>query len=198
MRIGIDIDEVLADQMTGLIQFHNASYGTTLARDHFRSSKFWETWGGTREEAIQKVFAYYQTPYFRDLKPVVGSQEVVDNLKRNHELHLVTGRQNEISDATHEWVLRHFPNCFLGIHFANHYSNTGSPKSKSEICDSLGIEMLIDDTLDYALECASPNRTVLLFDSPWNQRQELPQGIHRIQHWKEVLDFFSSSFYTDS
>jgi uncharacterized HAD superfamily protein len=189
MKIGIDIDEVLADQLSSLIRFHNDSFGTTLARDHFRSSKFWETWGGTREEAIRKVYDFYQTPYFRDIQPVDGSKEAVGRLSRDHELHLVTGRQNDIATLTQDWIRRHFPNRFSGIHFANHYSNNGFPQSKAEICDALGIEFLIEDTLDYALECARPNRKILLLDYPWNQTNDLPEGIHRVHSWKGVLDF---------
>ena len=56
MKIGIDLDQVLADLLPALIEFHNFTYGTVLTEKQFNSDKFWEVWGGTREEAIKKVY----------------------------------------------------------------------------------------------------------------------------------------------
>jgi len=189
MKIGIDLDDVLADFLSAVIEYHNAAYGTSLEREQFKSYKYWETWGGTRNEAIQKVYDFYKTPYFKNMKPVAHSQEAADILKQNNELLIVTSRQYDIAEATREWINRNFPDVFSDVFFANHYSQNGSSKTKKQICDSHGVDVLIEDYPDFALECINPERKILLFDCPWNRDSKLPQEIYRVHSWEEILKF---------
>ncbi len=188
MKIGIDLDEVLADFLSALIEYHNATYGTSLVREQFQSYRFWETWDGTREETIQKVYDFHKTPYFRNMKPVIGSQEAVGILKQNNDLFVVTSRQNDIVETTREWIAKHFPDIFSGVFFANHYSQNGSSITKRQICDSVGVDVLIEDSPEYALECLDAKRKVLLLDCPWNRYSELPRGTYRVNSWDEIIE----------
>jgi len=188
MKIGIDLDEVIADFLPALIEYHNTTYGTHLNREQFQSYKFWENWGGTREEAIQKVYDFHQTPYFKNIKPVMGVQETIDILKQNHELFVITSRQDKVAEATKEWIAQHFPNTFSGVYFANHYSQTGEPITKNKICDSLGIDIMIEDSPEYALECFQPNRKIFLINCPWNKDTDLPEEVFRVNSWEEILN----------
>ncbi|MBN2880651.1 hypothetical protein JXM83_01240 [Candidatus Woesearchaeota archaeon] len=188
MKIGIDLDEVLADFLSTLIEYHNINYGTSLIREQFKSYRFWETWGGTREDAIQKVYDFYQTPYFKNIKPVLDSQKAVDILKLNNDLVVVTSRQNDIAEATREWIAQHFPNTFSEVYFANHYSQNGSSTTKKQICDSLGVDVLIEDSLEYSLECLNINRKIMLLNCPWNISSELPKEIYRVNSWKNIIN----------
>jgi uncharacterized HAD superfamily protein len=187
MKIGIDIDEVLADYLSALIRFHNELYGTCLAPDQFKTYRFWETWGGTKEEAIQKVYDFSGTSQFKNIVPIQGAKQAIQTLRGNHTLHLITGRPDDLAEGTREWVERHFPDTFSSLNFANHFSKVGAPRTKSEICDALKVDFLIEDILDYALECVTPNRTVLLLDNPWNQHSPLPKGIRRVRSWEEIV-----------
>ena len=193
MKIGIDLDEVLADFLPALIEYHNATYRTSLVIDQFRTYRFWETWGGTREGAIQKVYDFHSTIYFKNMKPVAGSQEAVNILKRNNDLIVVTSRTADVAEKTREWIAQHFPNIFSWIYFANHYSQNGSPRTKKEICNSEDIDLLIEDSLEYALECLTPQRKVLLLDCPWNSGSELPRGICRVNSWTEISSAVSAT-----
>jgi uncharacterized HAD superfamily protein len=90
---------------------------------------------------------------------------------------------------TKEIVNKHFPKVFKGIHFTNAFPKDGSKTiSKLEACDKERIDVLIDDNLKFALECAKEHRKVLLFDSPWNQAKELPKEIHRVYDWEEIVE----------
>lgn len=199
MIIGIDLDEVLASHLAAVIDYHNATHGTALTREQFHSPRFWEVWGGTREEAIRKVDAFYQTPYFKESLPMPGAQEAIRALAEQHTLHVITARPETIADDTQAWIDRHFPGLFSGIHFANHYSISGVERTKLSLCDALHVELLVDDSPDFALECVSPQRPVLLLDHPWNRAAPLPPGIHRCQSWAEVvvkIDKIQSPFGT--
>jgi len=42
MKIGIDLDEILAEFLTAAIQYHNNIYNTNFTKEQFHSYKFWE------------------------------------------------------------------------------------------------------------------------------------------------------------
>ncbi|MBI2667033.1 hypothetical protein HYX13_05460 [Candidatus Woesearchaeota archaeon] len=191
MNIGVDVDEVLADFVPALIAFHNTAYQTSFTREQFSSYRFWEVWGGTREQAIEKVYLFYQTSYFQQIVPVKGSQRELEKLKSfgpENSFYIITSRQKDISEATNSWVKQHFPNIFSEIFFTNHYSRSGKVKTKKEICEILEIDLLVEDSLDYALECSAPSRRILLLDCPWNQKNPMPPEIQRVFSWSEIAE----------
>ncbi len=59
------------------------------------------------------------------------------------------------------------------VYFGNHFALEGASRKKSEICASVGAQVLIDDNVGYALECAHRGISVLLFDweggYPWSK-----------------------------
>ena len=187
MKIGIDLDEILADFLSAIIKYHNLTYGTKLERGQFSSYGFWKTWGGTKEEAIQKVCDFYKTPFFKNIQPVSGAKKAISTLRQNNDLFIVTSRHDDVIDQTMKWVEGHFPNTFTDIYFANNYFQGGASKTKVQICDEIGANILIEDSMEYALECVNSKRKVFLLDYPWNQCPELPQGISRFSSWDEIV-----------
>lgn len=186
--IGIDLDEVLGHFLPAFIEFHNNTYGTDLKPEQFHSYYFWEILGVTKENSIQKVYDFHKTPYFKNIKPIKGSKESLEILKKNNKLFIITSRQNSIADETNRWVENNFPNIFSGIYFTNNFSEYGDVKTKAEICDNLRIDVLIEDSFLFAAECLKPNRKILLFDYPWNKHLVLPEEIERVHSWEEVME----------
>lgn len=187
MKIAVDLDEILAEFLSSVIAFHNDAYNTNLKKTDFHSYKYWEVWGGDRAEAIQKVYEFHQTPYFQNIKPVAGAIEAIKILKEKHELYVITSRQDEVSLATKKWLDQYFQDTFKEIYFTNHYSQTNANKKKSDFCDSLNVDVLIEDLPEYAQECLKPNRKIILFDYPWNINTVV-SGISRVKNWTEALE----------
>jgi uncharacterized HAD superfamily protein len=160
MKIAIDIDDVLANFMQALITYHNKIYRTNLAKEHFTTFDLSKTWGGTQEEAVNKVFKFYETEEFTNVEVIKGAKNAVHALKQQHELVIVTARPEDLRNKTEEWIHRHFPTVFSEIHIANRFSKSGPKMTKAEICEKNGVTMLIDDSLDYALESVTPDRRV--------------------------------------
>lgn len=191
MRIGIDLDEVLADFNSGLIKWHNEKYGTSLKRENFISYFFNQVWGGTIEETIIKVNDFHHSEYFEKLSPVEASVEAIPILSRENDLFIITSRPDFLENETERWVNYFFEKQFKEIfHSSNHYSQaTNSGKTKLQICRDLGVSVLIDDSLNYISQCASTEVNGLLFGNyPWNQNGHLPSNIFRTNNWKEVLE----------
>ncbi len=187
MNIAIDIDEVLAQFLQGVIDYHNHTYKTNLVADQFKSYYFWETWGGTREQAIKKVADFSKSDFYTNIKPVDGAQEAIQTLKQNHSLFVVTARPETMEKETLSWLNRHFPDCFQEVVFTNHWADGCEAISKGDVCDRFGAELHIEDNIDYAKECLNGKRHVLLMDQPWNQSNSLPDGVTRVFSWEEIL-----------
>lgn len=187
MLIGVDLDGVLVDFMSSFLNYYNHVYGTNLTRDQIYTYDLWKIFGETREKAIQKISDFYKTHHFNSLEPIQDSIEAIDTLKQNHDLVVITSRHNDIIEGTKRWLEKYFPNKFSEVYLTNQYSLDEDYRRKSDICLDLGINVLIEDSLDYAKECI-PKTRVLLFDQPWNQSQKLPESITRVKSWKEILD----------
>ena len=189
MKIGVDLDEVLAGLLSPVVAFHNDKYGTSLSREKFLSFKFWEVWGGTEEETSKKLHEFYKTHYFRNMLPVSDSRKGVSILAKGNELFVLTSRPKVLYNETLEWIEKHFTGKVSGGYFTNEFEKkVGDVKTKSEICAELGIGLMIEDFLGYAVECASNGIKVLLLDCPWNQSDNLPAGVTRVHSWQEIVE----------
>lgn len=183
MVIGIDFDEVLADTWSAVIEFHNDRYQTSWQRKKIKTPRFWDVLGATKEESYKKAVEFCGTQYFKNTKPVIGSLDGIDYLiSRGYKLIIITTRPSYLSKETENWIKRYFPNKFAGIFYS-------SENTKSSVCLKERAKFLIEDDLDNAKECESSGVKVFLLDSPWNNSQELPEGITRFYSWLEVRHF---------
>ena len=161
--IGIDIDDVLTDFMNSFVEYHNGRYGTNYLREDFKSYHLWETIGGNEEEIVKKVNDFNHTSYFDKILPTEGSQNAVELLRKDNELRVVTSRPYNVHDQTLSWLERYFSDKFEEVHFTNEWAGgIGKPTRKKDVCSEHNIDFLIEDSLEYAKECAT-NKTKVYF-----------------------------------
>ena len=98
-----------------------------------------------------------------DLSARTPTQVALDILKDKFELHVVTSRQADIEVQTRAFVDKHFPDTFVALHFGNHFGKGGAKVSKPDMCAKIGAVALIDDSLDYARQCAAAGVPTFLF-----------------------------------
>jgi uncharacterized HAD superfamily protein len=194
MKIAIDIDEVLVDFVTNFLRDHNRRRGTALSKEDISSYRMWELWGETKEESDRSFEEFYNSELFRNLEPAKESIWAVNNLSKDHELHIISSRPETIHEFTRSWVQKHFPNCFSGIHFSKKRPVNGKSLKKAEISAGLGVDLIIEDSLEYAKECAERGIRVLLFDAPWNQSEKLPHRVYRVFSWTEAFNIINTNF----
>lgn len=239
--VAVDLDDTLSHTTEALIAWHNDTYKTNLKHSDFHTQNLWEVWGGSREEACQKVREFYTSKHFMDLQPINDyALESLRMLKRRRfSLVIVTSRQQLVAEETKRWVDKCYPgghslplnepiasgfftktymvplDPFLGvfdsIYFCNLYLTHAEQqdlisKPKSAILREINAELLVEDSLEHALECAQVGVPVLLFDREgsygWNhiniegkRPQEadamiLPRNVTRIKTWKQVIAHF--------
>src|SRR3989338_10775887 len=114
--IGIDFDDVLADTNTALIRWHNERYGTVLRREDFWSYYYWDIWGGTREETIEKFSEFGKSDHFHGILPVMGTYNGIADLSTVADrLVIITARDEEMREVTEQWISDHLPAVFDSV-----------------------------------------------------------------------------------
>ena len=83
----------------------------------------------------------------------------------------------------------HYGNAFASVFFLGslHGNKDGKKRTKREVCDELGIDIFIEDSMENAVNIASPTRPVFLLDKPWNQG-ELVGNVKRVKGWEGVME----------
>lgn len=188
-RIGIDLDEVLADFIPSYINYHNLNFGSKIEISHFTSFDLAKVYKTSREEVEIRVRKFYQSEEFHNLKPVRGSISTIEKLSKKFELFIITSRPEIASKSTIKWLQKHFPKQFRKIHFAfNPYIRTSGMKDKSEIAKLLNVDLFIEDNLDFATSVAKSGIRVFLFNRLWNKSQALHPNITRVSSWRDITE----------
>ncbi|MFH1682370.1 MAG: hypothetical protein ABIA37_01100 [Candidatus Woesearchaeota archaeon] len=186
MKIGIDIDEVLADFVNPFLDYYNWGYETSFCREQIISYNFWEVLPTAKEETYHLVRDFHNTDSFKNLPLIDGSQEAVSRLEQDHNLFVITSRSYSlVGKATEDWLEQHFPQKFSQVYFTGSWSDQPD-KSKHQLCSELGLDLMIEDNLDYAKKCSQVTQ-VYLMDCPWNQGNHLPERIIRVKNWPEIM-----------
>lgn len=182
------MDGVVADFLESFLKFHNGEYGTRLSKADFK--RFWlsDVIGITFEEEMNRIHKFYKTHHFQDIRPVEGAVEGIDKLSKSHSLIVISARQDYVIEPTKDWLERHFPNKFSNVYFTNHVAEKEKRRRKSDVCDRLGIDVMVEDSIEYAAECATNGRKVILPDRPWNQTSQLPSGVTRAYSWSGIIE----------
>eukprot|EP00976_Prorocentrum_cordatum_P003256 62914-Prorocentrum_minimum.AAC.3 len=80
--VAVDCDEVLAKFVPALIRWHNAKYGTDITMEGFHSYRYCEVWGGNDQEAVTKVYDFFETDYFKEqMELIEGAFEVLQSFQ---------------------------------------------------------------------------------------------------------------------
>lgn len=193
LRVAVDVDEVLGSFLSSLNAFIAEQHFLKYDISEYHVYDFMKIWGCSQVEANDRVHAFFESEHFKDgIVPIPGAQGSLLRLAKFCDLVIVTSRQHVIRTQTLDWIERHYPGIFSDVYFGNHFALEGEARPKSEICRSIGAEILIDDNPRYAVECAHQDIEVLLFDHnygyPWSKTVDGPVHalITRVQSWQEV------------
>jgi len=188
MKIGIDIDEVVADFVAKFLEFHNLRTGRNFQKNDIRTYNLWEAGIllNSREEAVMAVRKFYDSKLYDEIELVDGAKEGLERLAEAHKLVLITARAGWAREKTEKFLERYFSRLKYEIVYSGDFY-PGNRGTKSEICNELGIRIYIEDNKDYALEIAEKGVIVFLFDRPWNQNHQEHSRVIRVKNWREIL-----------
>jgi 5'-nucleotidase len=171
LRIGIDMDEVMADALTEYLRRYNAAFAPSFTAEATRGRHLEECVPPDQRAATE---ALIDAAFFEDLDVMPDCQEVVAELAERHDVFIVTAAMDVPCsfDAKYRWLRRHFP--FV-------------PPSQFVFCGDKSIvdaDYLIDDRPRHLDRF---NGEALLFSAPHNADET---RFRRVASWREVRDVF--------
>lgn len=185
LKIGIDVDNVVADSYTIFLQEFNRKFGTKVQFEELVEFDYLKTIGFDAKVIDEFWDALLHSGKIQlDIPPLQNSHEIIKGWKRvGHSMYFVTARPIWIEQATKHWLSHHgiLQENDMVFHFdeANHTADT---LYKKEVVEKEGIEIFIEDSREIAQILTVP---VFLLDMPWNQGT-LASHITRVKNWDEI------------
>ena len=175
MNLGFDIDGVISNftkQFTDIIQ---KKYGVALSDSDMYSYEVNLVLGILKEDVAEIV-----TETLKSSLPVTPlAKETLDKLiAEGHKIYLLTARSEELNQHTSTWLKQ------KGIPYTEILYLIRGKKSLAEF----SVELVVEDSLEEALELTKKVNHVLLFDQPWNKTKNVKGLIKRVYNWSEVYE----------
>lgn len=147
-RLAIDIDEVLMPFLSPMAKWK----GLKLPKKDSYPYIYSDIFNISSEESKKMVYDFYQTSEFRNIKPIVGSQRRLKQMRSAcQKIYAVTGRQDVVRRETTTWLETYFPDIFDDLVMTNSF--TKQEVDKMTICKTLALDTIIDDNLITCLRC---------------------------------------------
>lgn len=186
----LDLDDVVADTMGGLIRYLNERLGTHVTREQCVSRAMLHRVFGLDDERTFK--RDYTRPYrretkYRDVGLIEGAAEGVHALAEHGEIVFLTAREPEILEATPGWLCQHLPQVTrYSLQSANAAGTHGYSDrlSKLQVVRKLGAACLIDDnTAEF---------------EQWPRHEDAPLAVCFAQSWNETFRSESPNVFRGS
>lgn len=168
MVLFIDMDEVIADTYGAHIEIYNAEFKGELTTELCKGSEVWHMVPEAHQDSVRKHAT--RRGFFRNLKPIAGSQEILARLADKYEVYIASAAMqfpNSLEEKS-DWLDEHFP--FI-------------PWQNRILCGHKHIlkgDILIDDR---SFNLKNFDGRSLQFTSPHNVNTI---GFERVNSWLEI------------
>jgi 5'(3')-deoxyribonucleotidase len=178
MRLGIDLDGVVADFTKGWVMRYNAEHGTNVAESDVTS------WGAmitlTHFEDMGQFWRWVANgegpSLFRTLPTYPGAVEAMHRLHDDHEIVILTTKPDFAIADTNEWL-----------------AENDVPYDELHITDEkwrIPCDVYLDDSPDQIAELTleRPDRVVCRYVRPWNRSHAGARDIHDWDEFVALVD----------
>jgi len=188
LTLVVDVDGVLADQVTPVLETINGKYGSKYTKEDIHR---WDQPLPAANTDIKTEIenSHHHASFIMNMKPLPDAKNVLRVLSKYCEITIATNRPRVANIPTKLWL-------FVNNIPYDKYVNT-SIKGKGAAKGNI----LIDDYPKNALEFTAPEgqeRAALIFTQPWNENDQSVIGndkIVRANNWQEVLEKIQSMKY---
>ncbi len=185
MVIGIDIDNTIT-HTTETIMHYARIFGEQRGLNTTPDPRYYylEDTLGWDKAVAEEFLSHYLGCIYRDMLPKEQAVEVIQELKREHEIILITSRNRqypEVEKITREWLDQNgiaYDRLILNATGNMHYF------SKLVVCQQNRVDLMIEDHHDLVSEICG-HIPVIMFDYPYN-RHVNANNVIRVEHWNQV------------
>lgn len=186
MKIAIDVDDVLIETFLSIVKNYNKEKGTNFSLEDITSYMIWEVGiYKDKKEAMREVLKLQNNQSPEEIRVMKDSLKVLKILKEEHDFLIITSRHRMLKEKTKEILDFHFGIFGFDIRHSGDFFGVGKPKS--EICIEEECEIILEDSLNIAIDCADKGIKTILFDKPWNRSEIINKNIFRVNDWNEAL-----------
>jgi 5'(3')-deoxyribonucleotidase len=181
MKIAIDIDGVLLDIIVRYCEIYNKRYGTNYKKKNITTWDFFKDWNITEDVAFGIFYEIYadsmSIPFIDDEAP-----RIMKKLHERYDLDIVSARLPEYRSSIINKLDSH--NVIAGIQYTELILLHHRPY---DIKLKQNYDLYVDDNPNLVEPIKMmKDRTLLLFDQPWNQNSVCEDNVFRVHNWSEV------------
>lgn len=156
ITIAVDVDGVLAEQVSPVLQKIREKYGLSLSKEQITE---WDYPIGDTDIKTEIELAEMEESFVSSMLPMEGCREALDTLTRTFCVVVATSRHPVTDSWTREWLSAN------GIKYHRLINTYAEGKSLPEV------QVLIDDyvgNIEEFVISGSDLRQAILFSQPWN------------------------------
>lgn len=181
MKIAIDIDGVLLDIIVEYCIIFNKRYGTNHQKKDVTKWDFFKDWNIDEDTGFKIFYEIYadsmSIPFIDDNAP-----EIMKKLNEAYDVDIVSARIPEYRSSIKKKL--DFHNIKEGIQYSELVLLHHRPY---DIKLKERYDLYVDDNPNLVEPIKKlKNRTLLLFNQPWNQDIICENNVYRVHNWKEV------------
>jgi 5'(3')-deoxyribonucleotidase len=177
LKIAVDIDGVLADQVGAVLWRIEKEYGLKYLKSDVNRAH----WTFSGREIWSEIARLLADPEYTLSIPLIeGSQKGIEQLA-DHDVCVVTARRPNAEDATKQWLSNHFP-CLTEYYHA-----------RTGMKHNIPSDVLIDDLDMNVVEFvkSDPSRRGILFVHSWSINctdiENYSDQVYYCPEWKSVV-----------
>lgn len=187
-RVGIDIDNTIADFMSAAVPLLKEHYG--LDPDFNKTVCSIEEIFGINPKARPpglREFLYEELHLFRNLPKLDEDIEQLTHQlsEQDVNIYMITARSPSqvIVEDTMHWLHNH------GFKFTDIFFTS----DKADLCEVMNIDVMLEDELGQVLSLIKANINVVIRNQPWNNCEALDYyetkgRIKRASNWRDMLE----------
>ena len=195
LKIGIDVDDVVADCAAPYLRAFAAEFGIELG-DKPLGWHLLDTYADIpKEEKEEFRVRLYGGPFFSQLECYADCADAIARLaEAGHTIHFITARSERRRVVTEDWLRRHgLLRHASGVHLRTvgdfvprSYDAGGSAEYKVDRALDLALDAFCEDDPLISRRLAEAGVRVFLFDRPWNG-DVANERITRVRDWRHVV-----------
>jgi len=200
MRIGIDLDDVMAVCAVPYLRRFAHEYGVELPDEkevgwHLLREMDEQVPPAERDRFRMRL---YDSAFFRELEIYENCPAILEQLvNAGHELYFITARAERRRVVTETWLReKGILDYAKAVHLKptgefnpdyprGRYDPEGSAQYKTRLATELRLDVFCEDDVIISRTLAEAGIRVLLFDHPWNREVDHPL-VTRVRGWEEA------------